>query len=297
MDLKYTIQSGDTLSQIAVDLGVEMRELAAANQIEDANKIRAGKQLIIPPKKEKRLEEKEVQQIERSMQRQEKPTLMQREEKQPVAVERSMMAKQPVAVERSMMDKAVDFFIPSASASTKPSLMAEKKPAPTQTIEQVPASDPTAMSTAPFRLFSKFIQRKVQSELLGKVDDIEYTEKDFTENEVSSLYEIASNAWKKGKSRIDYQDYGDKDLEKGIRNLGQDALTSATNVKAQLALTIGQAKVAEEDGRLVLYDTYDFSKIKSTPESFYGKVRKWAGDIGQEGSFPIRMDLGPAPKV
>jgi len=285
MDLKYTIQSGDTLSRIAVDLGVEMRELAAANQIEDANKIRAGKQLIIPPKKEKRLEEKEVQQIERSMQRQEKPTLMQREE------------KQPVAVERSMMDKAVDFFIPSASASTKPSLMAEKKPAPTQTIEQVPASDPTAMSTAPFRLFSKFIQRKVQSELLGKVDDIEYTEKDFTENEVSSLYEIASNAWKKGKSRIDYQDYGDKDLEKGIRNLGQDALTSATNVKAQLALTIGQAKVAEEDGRLVLYDTYDFSKIKSTPESFYGKVRKWAGDIGQEGSFPIRMDLGPAPKV
>lgn len=56
MDLKYTIQSGDTLSQIAVDLGVEMKELAAANQIEDANKIRAGKKLIIPPKKEKQRE-------------------------------------------------------------------------------------------------------------------------------------------------------------------------------------------------------------------------------------------------
>lgn len=168
--------------------------------------------------------------------------------------------------------------------------------APAQTIQQVPASDPMAMSTAPIRLFSKFIQRKVQSELFGEVEDIQYTEKDFTPAEVSSLYEVASNAWKKGNRRIDYPDYGDEKLEKGIRNLGSDALTSATNIKAQLALTIGQAKVAEEEGRLVLYDTYDFSKIKNAPANFYGKVRKWAGDIGQEGSFPIRMDLGPAPK-
>jgi LysM repeat protein len=168
--------------------------------------------------------------------------------------------------------------------------------APAQTIQQVPASDPMAMSTAPIRLFSKFIQRKVQSELFGEVEDIQYTEKDFTPDEVSSLYEVASNAWKKGNRRIDYPDYGDEKLEKGIRNLGSDALTSATNIKAQLALTIGQAKVAEEEGRLVLYDTYDFSKIKNAPANFYGKVRKWAGDIGQEGSFPIRMDLGPAPK-
>jgi LysM repeat protein len=168
--------------------------------------------------------------------------------------------------------------------------------APAQTIQQVPASDPMAMSTAPIRLFSKFIQRKVQSELFGEVEDIQYTEKDFTPDEVSSLYEVASNAWKKGNRRIDYPDYGDEKLEKGIRNLGSDALTSATNIKAQLALTIGQAKIEEEDGRLVLYDTYDFSKIKNAPANFYGKVRKWAGDIGQEGSFPIRMDLGPAPK-
>jgi hypothetical protein len=152
------------------------------------------------------------------------------------------------------------------------------------------------MSTAPIRLFSKFVQRKIQKELLGEVEDIEYTEKDFTENEVSSLYEIASNAWKKGNRRIDYQDYGDEKLEKGIRNLGKDALTSATNVRAQLALTIGQARVEEEDGRLILHDTYDFSKIKGAPSGLYGNVRKWAGDIGQEGAFPIRMDLGPAPK-
>jgi murein DD-endopeptidase MepM/ murein hydrolase activator NlpD len=53
MALNYTIQSGDTLSQIALDLGVDMRELAEANQIEDANKIRAGKKLVIPSKAEK----------------------------------------------------------------------------------------------------------------------------------------------------------------------------------------------------------------------------------------------------
>lgn len=168
--------------------------------------------------------------------------------------------------------------------------------APAQPIQQVPASDPMAMSTAPVRLFTKFLQRKIQSELFGEVEDIQYTENDFTDNEVSSLYEIASNAWEKGNRRIDYQDYGDEELEKGIRNLGRDALTSATNVKAQLALTIGQAKIEEEDGRLVLYDTYDFSKIKKAPASFYGNVRKWAGDIGQEGAFPIRMDLGPVPE-
>ena len=48
MSLKYTIKSGDTLSQIAQSMGVNMTELAKANGIEDANKIRAGRKLSMP---------------------------------------------------------------------------------------------------------------------------------------------------------------------------------------------------------------------------------------------------------
>lgn len=43
----YVIQQGDTLSQIALDEGVSMDELARINKIEDVDKIYAGQRLII----------------------------------------------------------------------------------------------------------------------------------------------------------------------------------------------------------------------------------------------------------
>ena len=45
---KYKIKSGDTLSQIARNYGVSLKALQKANNIDDANKIRAGRTLTVP---------------------------------------------------------------------------------------------------------------------------------------------------------------------------------------------------------------------------------------------------------
>jgi len=44
----YTVQNGDSLSRIASRCGVSARELAALNNIKDANKIRVGQKLVLP---------------------------------------------------------------------------------------------------------------------------------------------------------------------------------------------------------------------------------------------------------
>lgn len=45
---KYTIKSGDSLSQVARDYGVSLAALKKANKIENVNKIRAGQKIAIP---------------------------------------------------------------------------------------------------------------------------------------------------------------------------------------------------------------------------------------------------------
>ena len=44
----YVVKSGDALSKIASAHGIKTKELMAANNITDANKIRAGQKLVIP---------------------------------------------------------------------------------------------------------------------------------------------------------------------------------------------------------------------------------------------------------
>lgn len=44
----YTVQNGDSLSRIASRCGVSARELAALNNIKDANKVRVGQKLVLP---------------------------------------------------------------------------------------------------------------------------------------------------------------------------------------------------------------------------------------------------------
>ena len=45
---KYKIKSGDTLSQVARNYGVSLKALKEANKIKDANKIRAGQNIVVP---------------------------------------------------------------------------------------------------------------------------------------------------------------------------------------------------------------------------------------------------------
>jgi len=70
----YVVKAGDALSKIAALHGVKTKDLMAANQITDANKIRVGQKLVIPAAKaevkkdvaskpeEKKVEEKSAEQ-------------------------------------------------------------------------------------------------------------------------------------------------------------------------------------------------------------------------------------------
>ena len=58
--MKYKIKAGDTLSQIAKDNNISVKELAELNNITDVNKIYAGRTLNIPSKKENIKKSKKV---------------------------------------------------------------------------------------------------------------------------------------------------------------------------------------------------------------------------------------------
>jgi hypothetical protein len=45
----YTVQEGDALSQIALDMNVDLQFLSMFNRIWDPNMIYAGQQLCVPP--------------------------------------------------------------------------------------------------------------------------------------------------------------------------------------------------------------------------------------------------------
>ena len=57
MASRYTIQKGDTLSEISKNLGISMQEIAALNQIEDVDFIKAGEELLLPEPRESLLQE------------------------------------------------------------------------------------------------------------------------------------------------------------------------------------------------------------------------------------------------
>jgi len=56
--MKYKIKKGDTLSQIAQDMGVSMNAITKANKIEDVDKIYAGRTLTIPGVGKEKVSEK-----------------------------------------------------------------------------------------------------------------------------------------------------------------------------------------------------------------------------------------------
>jgi len=57
MTLRYTIQRGDTLSEISKNLGISMQEIATLNKIEDVDFIKAGEELVLPEPRESLLQE------------------------------------------------------------------------------------------------------------------------------------------------------------------------------------------------------------------------------------------------
>jgi LysM repeat protein len=109
----YVVKAGDALSKIAARHGLKTKDLMAANQITDANKIRVGQKLVIPgakaadkkesAKKEEKAAEKTAE--KKSTEKAEEPALAPLPA--PVPEEAAMEPPTPSADQESMLDYTV----------------------------------------------------------------------------------------------------------------------------------------------------------------------------------------------
>jgi LysM repeat protein len=98
----YVVKSGDALSKIAVAHGVKLKDLMAANNITDANKIRAGQKLTIPGAKKDAKAEGEKKEDAESAEPAKKESAKKKAEKADKAekAEKAEKSEEPAAVEK-----------------------------------------------------------------------------------------------------------------------------------------------------------------------------------------------------
>lgn len=269
MDLKYTIQRGDTLSEIAERLGVNMRELAKANDIEDMNKIYAGRSLIVPGKQE----QEKVQAVQERIQKEQAPP--------PAA---------PREKNKSMADKVVDFFIPSAKADTKakPSLLS-KEPERDEPI--LPAN----------------IRQLIYDVSGGNKPVTEADLKSEELKALKDVVSRARKRNSKAIEYIDYATEGEGESQYADVGGGGSMLGKIADPSYSMKTLIGQARIAkDEKGNTLVIDEYDFNDAVDgslfdylkdayrAGTSFYKQARavgKHFGSKPGEGS-PVVINLG-----
>lgn len=277
MSFKYTIQRGDTLSEIAERLGVDMMELAQANDIEDANKIFAGRKLSVPSKKEE--EAVKVQAMQE-------------------AVKGEEVKEKPKAEEKDIIDKALDFFIPESKAASKSSLLAEPKPETT-------SKQSTSSSFIPKNAlaFGKFLAGNIFG-LEQKGDDIDVST--FGEEQKKVLKTAMRNAARKGRTYITYSDYpkmksgenvndfyNKKRKDKGLFDL---ARASFTDPVFEMFTTLGVFSFDKKgDKYVILPDKYDFDKAKSGGDNrpkakdSYSSLTYLGQDLSEDQSYSFNI--------
>ena len=167
--MKYKIKAGDTLSQIAKDNNISVKELAELNNITDVNKIYAGRTLNIPSKKK---ESKKSTFIERRI----------FEDVAPLAADVAADVA-PLAAKRE--EEFYSGNIPLAARQ----LASDTKYDFLRNILPKDAAD------------------KVTKKLFGKEKDI--TKKDFSKEEFNLLRNVAARNIAQNKFSIDYDDWRD----------------------------------------------------------------------------------------
>ena len=116
----YVVKPGDALSKIAAAHGIKTKDLMAANNITDANKIRAGQKLTIPGAKAEKKAEAVAAKPE------EKPVEAAKVEEKPL--------EQPKATEPAVapLPAPVPEAVPAAAPAPAPAAVAPAAPAPSQ---------------------------------------------------------------------------------------------------------------------------------------------------------------------
>ncbi len=306
MDLKYVIQSGDTLSQIAENLGVDMRELAKANGIEDMNKIYAGRSLTVPGMQE----QQKVQAIQERME--EKPEAVQ-QKPEAVAKKPTPPPPPPASSEKeqeraSITDRVMSFFVPSAKAETrqKPSLLSKE-----------PSKEPSStLIPSPVKL--------VTASLFGKGTGTTFTAEDVGEDVVSVISEVGKKARAAGRMNASYEDYPETErglpvaalvgaaryadgsrIPSKIRNeyarlrnemypknpigLARFVADVATDPVLKAALTVGGFSIHGTEGNYSIKDRFNFNTTNKSKDDWYAWVRN---KLSNSGLMPVGEDEG-----
>ena len=133
--------------------------------------------------------------------------------------------------------------------------------------------------------------RMFVADLIGNKDP--FTEKDLSAQDQRLLKEIASKGVEKGT--IGYEDYGVNSIN---RNILRNILDDRYNLKTLL----GKAKVeVNEDGELVVKDTFDFNDakdiknlddFKAAMTDIYGAFRGYEGYQGSGGIYSALRQMG-----
>ena len=303
MSLKYTIQSGDTLSQIAQSMGVNMTELAKANGIEDANKIRAGRKLSMPsPPKEA----DKVRAVQEQMLRPKKAEVQ--KEKTAIQKKAAPIRSSERSEDPSLFRKAVNFFAPNDNTAENTSMLSKPTPKVAPKIEKK-RNEPILPANI----------RQLIYDVSGGDETI--TEDDLKSSEIASLIKIVQNAQGRGSASIGYDDY--KTTKGGSAyadvTYGGKSRTKATTTASQLdnpafsmKTLIGQAAISKDaDGNTIIIDRYNFNDavdgslfdyakdVKKAGLSLYGQARavgKHFGSKPGEGSHVV-INLGKLSNV
>jgi len=295
MALEYTIQRGDTLSEIAEEMNVDMAELAEANDIEDVNKIYADQKLVIPSKEVN--EEKELRVIEEKVEQQR----LDPEKDGPHYGPIPAFIDSPGSF---IMDRMSNFFVSSAKADepTPPPTRKGKKRAEPPTRKEKSSTGSFIPENA--KAFGRFLAGNVMG-LGDKGSDIDVSEFGAAQKKV--LRTAMQNAGKDGRTSVTYKDYPRmKDgqivadfyrKKRGDQGYFDLARASFSDPVFEMFTTLGAFSFKKLDGERfeILPDRYDFDKSKSggknrpKAKDSYGSLTYLGQDVSEGQSYAFNV--------
>jgi len=312
MALEYTIQRGDTLSEIAEEMNVDMAELAEANDIEDVNKIYADQKLVIPSKEVN--EEKELRVIEEKVEQQR----LDPEKDGPHYGPIPAFIDSPGSF---IMDRMSNFFVSSAEASAPEQLPTKKEKTSSSLLASPKKEASSTLIPSPVKLvFSSFFNK-------GK--GTTFTEEDIGEDVTDIISQVAKRGLAAGRKNASYEDYPDTErglpaaalvgaakyadgrpIPKNIRaeygrmrnemypknpvGLARFVSDVVTDPVVKAALSVGGFSIHGEKGNYNIKDVFNFNTANVSKDDWYAWVRN---KLSNSGIMPMTEDEGVKVKL
>ena len=289
--MQYKIKKGDTLSSISRNLGISVKDLAAANKIKDVNKIQAGASLTIPQPKKKKSSavEKVISQAKKikSVQKTVKKT---KAEKSDPSIKKYSIQKgdnlYDIAKENLLN---VDQLMEANQNITNPNKIkiGQKINVPQFGVQEEVEFNKRLNLTAETPE-DRFLPANVRQLLydinpfkFGKDED--FTEGDLSKEEYAILKKLVAEKVKLGETSLGYQDYTNSNFDDvgGGKAFGlSQAIDKFNDPTYALKTLLGNANIeTNKAGETVVTDRYNFNEAEPKNLSDYAdKLRLMASN-------------------